>query len=291
MTKTRKQRKNKQHSLEIVAAEFAPVETFMKESLEAKHSRKRKKNQDLEMPIKPNRKTRITNQLRLNPKELFNPSLKDHQPIVIEDEDIEDDIYGFANMEEMVVHKLKNMTRDKGRMKYNEGETSGRKYATMKIECPADLDLEKNAMELGLDPEEDFDGITPDTNLFLEKVSYDSKPDLKEKTLKMQGSVKNTHDKNYEVAPRYEMRSRKTKFSIDLNKSSIEEEQGMKDRNEEQFFIKTNLKADKDVDENHQVQMMKQKIQTLQQQKKDMEMKHTKLQKKYRKLQKKHKKT
>jgi hypothetical protein len=50
------------------------------------------------MPIKPNRKTRITNQLRLNSKALFNPSLKDHQPIVIEDEDTEEDISGFANM-------------------------------------------------------------------------------------------------------------------------------------------------------------------------------------------------
>jgi hypothetical protein len=94
-----------------------PVETLMKESPEAKQSRKRKGNQDPEMPSKPNRKTRITNQLRLNSKALFNPSLKDHQPIVIEDEDTEEDISGFANMEEMVIHTLKKMTWDKGRKK------------------------------------------------------------------------------------------------------------------------------------------------------------------------------
>ena len=61
------------------------------------------------MPNKPNIKTIITNQLRLNSKELFNPSLKDPQPIIIEDE------YSsrFSNMAEMEVHALKKITGDK----------------------------------------------------------------------------------------------------------------------------------------------------------------------------------
>jgi hypothetical protein len=106
-TKTRRQKKAKQLSPEIVAAEFVPVDTLIKESPEAKQSRKRKGSQDPEIPSKPNRKTRLTNQLRLNSKEIFNPSLKDQQPIVIEDEDTEEDISGFSNMEEMAIHTLK----------------------------------------------------------------------------------------------------------------------------------------------------------------------------------------
>jgi hypothetical protein len=35
----------------------------------------------------------------------------------------------------------------------------------------------------------------------------------------MQEPVRETHEKNSEVAPRYEMRPRKSKLSIDLNKS------------------------------------------------------------------------
>jgi hypothetical protein len=53
--KTRGQRKTKQHSPKIVVAEFVPMETLIKESPEAKQNRKRKGNQDPEMPNKPNR--------------------------------------------------------------------------------------------------------------------------------------------------------------------------------------------------------------------------------------------
>jgi hypothetical protein len=81
----------------LLKAEFIPMETLLKESPEAKKNRKRKGTQGPGMPSKPNRKTRITNQLRLNYKALFNPSLKDPQPIVIEDEDNS----RFSNMEEM----------------------------------------------------------------------------------------------------------------------------------------------------------------------------------------------
>jgi hypothetical protein len=81
-----------------------------------------KGNQDPEIPCKPNKKTRFTNQLRLNSKAPFNPSLKYHQPIVIGDEDTEEDISRLANMEEMATYILKKMTGDKENLKYNKGE-------------------------------------------------------------------------------------------------------------------------------------------------------------------------
>jgi len=84
------------------------------------------------MNNKPNRKTRLTNQLRLNYKALFNPSLKEKKPIIIEDEDIEEDLSEFSNMEEMAIHTLKGMTWDKARQICSKGETSSVKYATVK---------------------------------------------------------------------------------------------------------------------------------------------------------------
>jgi len=73
---------------------------------------------------KPNRTTRLTNQLRINSKALFDPSLKDQKPIVIEYQDIYEDPSKFTNMEEMAIHTLKEMLGDKTRKKYNKGETS-----------------------------------------------------------------------------------------------------------------------------------------------------------------------
>jgi hypothetical protein len=83
-------------------------------------------------------------------------------------------------------------------------------------------------------------------------------------------TMKETHGRGYEVTHGYEMRSRKTKLSVDLNKSAIEEEQGMKDRNKEQVLIKTNIEDDKGAYDSHQVDMLKQQIQSLQQQKQDL---------------------
>jgi len=88
------------------------VETLLKESHEAKEIKKRKGNQSIGMPNKPNRKTIITNQLRMKSKSLFKPSLKGPQPIVIEDHDIPE----FSSMEEMDIHTLKKMTGDKGKL-------------------------------------------------------------------------------------------------------------------------------------------------------------------------------
>jgi len=42
--------------------------------------------------------------------------------------------------------------------------------------------------------------------------------------------MKETHGRGSEVIHMYELRSRKTKLSVDRNKSSIDEEQGLKDR-------------------------------------------------------------
>jgi hypothetical protein len=66
-----------------------PSDTQIGEPPEEKQGRKKKGKQVPGMPSKPNRKTRLTNQLRLNSKSLFNPSLKEHKLIVIEDQDTE----------------------------------------------------------------------------------------------------------------------------------------------------------------------------------------------------------
>jgi hypothetical protein len=89
-------------------------------------------NQASGMPIKTNRKTRLTNQLSLNYKALFDPSLNDQNPIVIEDEDIEEYLSEFYNMEEIAIHTIKGMTRHKARQKCSEGETSYAKYVVVK---------------------------------------------------------------------------------------------------------------------------------------------------------------
>jgi hypothetical protein len=152
------------------------METLLKESPEAKKNRKRKGNQGPRMPSNPNRKTRITNQLRLNSKELFNPSLKYPQPIVIEDEDNS----GFSNMEEMVVHTLKKMTWDKEKLKFCKGETSGVQFAAVKTEYPIDSSLQQDAGDFGPDPKQDSDGISPNAGLpskqFLMTSNQKSRP-------------------------------------------------------------------------------------------------------------------
>jgi hypothetical protein len=65
---------------EVLKGKFVPVEASPKTPPTARQDRKRKGEKNIEFPIKPNRKTRITNLLRLNSKVLFNSSLKDPQP-------------------------------------------------------------------------------------------------------------------------------------------------------------------------------------------------------------------
>jgi hypothetical protein len=90
----------------------------------------------------------------------------------------------------------------------------------------------------------------------------------------MQEPVRDTIDKKTEKAPRYEMMPRKSKQSIDLNKPIIEEEQGLKNGRKVNTLFKTNFEAYMEMDENHQVQALKQqnydmrqKIQSIQKQK------------------------
>jgi hypothetical protein len=130
--KTSRQRRTKQASPDIVAVEFVSLDTQIKIPLWPNREKRERGARSLEMPSKPNRKTRLTNQLRLNSKALFDPSLKEKNPIVIEDQDTEEDLSEFSNMEEMDIHTLKGMTRDKTRKKCSEGETSGVKYVVVK---------------------------------------------------------------------------------------------------------------------------------------------------------------
>jgi hypothetical protein len=53
--------------------------------------------------------------LGLNSKAVFDLSLKEKNPIIIEDEDTEEDLLEFSNMEEMDIHTFKEMTGDKER--------------------------------------------------------------------------------------------------------------------------------------------------------------------------------
>jgi hypothetical protein len=87
--KTRKQRRSKQANTEIFAAEFVSLDTLIEKPPVEKKRKKRKGSQVLEMPRKPNRKIGLTYQLRLKSKALFDPYLKEKNPIVIEDQDTE----------------------------------------------------------------------------------------------------------------------------------------------------------------------------------------------------------
>jgi hypothetical protein len=75
------------------------------------------------------------------------------------------------------------------------------------------------------------------------------------------------------------------------NKSSIDEEKGIKYRGKKHILIKPKVEANEGINDNHQVQLLKQQIWTLQQQNQDSKKQHSKLQKKYQKLQRKHQKT
>jgi hypothetical protein len=237
-SKTSRQRRTKIVIPDIVVEEILPVDTLIKEYPEAKQSKKRKTSQDPGMPKKPNIKTRLTNQLRLNSKALFDPSLKDKNPIVIEDEDTEEGLSKFVNMEEMAIHTLKEMIGDKEKKKCSKGEISGVKYVVVKTKYPADMESEKNVMESGSDPEQDSNYLTPGVELSLEQVPHDVKSEIKGKTLMIQELVRETIDKISKKTPRYEMRLRKSKIFIDLNKSVAEEEQGLNNGNKLKTLIK-----------------------------------------------------
>ena len=78
--------------------------------------------------------------------------------------------------------------------------------------------------------------------------------------------MKEAHDRGSEVIHMYEMRSKKNKLSVDHNKSTMDEEQGIKDRGKKHILIKPKVEADEGINDSHQVQTLKQRFQTLQQQ-------------------------
>jgi hypothetical protein len=88
----------------------------------------------LNLQASQTKKTRITNQVRLNSKALFKPSLKYPKPIVIEDDDSPE----FSSMEEMEVNVLKGMTVKKEKSKFSEDEAAETPFVRVKKECPTD---------------------------------------------------------------------------------------------------------------------------------------------------------
>jgi hypothetical protein len=94
-------------------------DTQIGEPPETKKGRNKKWKQVPEMPSKPNQKTRLTNRLRINSKALFNPSLKEKNHIVIEDQNSDEEPSRFTNMEEMEIHTLKEMSVGKIRKSMN----------------------------------------------------------------------------------------------------------------------------------------------------------------------------
>jgi hypothetical protein len=131
---------------EVVKGKVVPTKALPKTSPASRQDRKRKGEQNIETPSKPNRKTRITNQLRLNSKALFKPSLKDPQPIVIEDDDNPE----FSSMEEMEVNVLKGMTVKKEKSNPNEGETAETPFVTVKKEYPTDSSQQQGTQIMDL---------------------------------------------------------------------------------------------------------------------------------------------
>jgi hypothetical protein len=69
--------------------------------------------------------------------------------------------------------------------------------------------------------------------------------------LMVQEPVGDTINKNLEKEPRYKMRPRKSKLSIDLNKPVAEEADGLKNGSKLKTLIKPKVEADRDMDDNH----------------------------------------
>jgi hypothetical protein len=76
VTQMRGKLRSGSRSNEVVKGKVDPTKALPKETPAARQERNRKGEQNIEATSKPNKKTRITNQLRLNSKSLFKPSLK-----------------------------------------------------------------------------------------------------------------------------------------------------------------------------------------------------------------------
>jgi hypothetical protein len=94
---------------------------------------------------------------------------------VIEDEDNSE----FSNMEEMVVHTLNKMTRDKEKLKFCKGETSGVQILVVKTNYPADSNLQQDARDFGPYLKKDSNGISPNAGLPSKNISDDIKLEVK----------------------------------------------------------------------------------------------------------------
>jgi hypothetical protein len=144
------------HRKEVIKGKVVPVQASPKTSPAARQDKKRKGEKNIEATSKPNIKTRITNQLRLKSKALFNPSLKYPQLIVIEDDDSPE----FSSMKEMEVNVLKGMIVKKEKSKSSEDEATEMPFVTVKKEYPTDS-IQQGIQDYGLDPEQDSIGTSP----------------------------------------------------------------------------------------------------------------------------------
>jgi hypothetical protein len=261
-------------SKEVIKGKVVPAEASPKTSPPARQDRKRKGEKNIEFPSKPNRKTRIMNQLRLNSKALFKPSLKDPQPILIEDDDSPE----FSSMEEMEVNVLKGMTVKKEKSKSSENEAAKTPFVTVKKEYPSDSS-QQGIQDYGFDPEQDSIGTSPHAGDPCHSLQ-DIKPEVKADTVGVQGSTKGTKGKEPEVIHSHNMRTR-SRALVDHNKFSTE-----KEMKKMQVEVKTER-----VDDNQQVHKLKLQVQTLQHHNQELEKLYSRLQKKYQRLQKKHQKT
>jgi hypothetical protein len=190
----------------------------LKHPLQPNKTGRERENKELKHQASKTKKTRIINQLRMNSKALFKPSLKDPQPIVIEDDDSPE----FSSMEEMAVNILKRMTVKKEKSKSNKGETMETPFLTLKRQYPIDFS-QHGIHDYGLDLEQESIGTSPHAEDPYHSSQY-IKPEIKTDTLGVQGSIKGTQGKEPEVINRYNMRARRITL-VDHNKSITEQDE------------------------------------------------------------------
>jgi len=80
---------------------------------------------------------------------------------MIEDKDTGEDPSSFTNMEEMTIHTLKQMTIGKINKKCNKGQTSSVKPTDLEEDFITSPKPEQYLVEIGPDPEKDFEDIGP----------------------------------------------------------------------------------------------------------------------------------
>jgi hypothetical protein len=117
-------------------------------------------------------------------KDLFKPSLKEPQPILIED----DESPKFTSMEEMAVNVLKVMTVKIEKSKSSVKEATETPFVTVNKEYPS-YSSQQGIQYYGFDPEQDSIGTSPlarDPCHSLQEI----KPEVETDTVRLQGSTK-----------------------------------------------------------------------------------------------------